>query len=101
MPTTSMSNNLIDEGQFGAPIILTAFNYAHGLQEGVEFTGSYDRGPWSVYGNLGVVTRGGQEHHLARSSISQPDELAYHRQQLHPSGPRSDMDRLRPASPTR
>ncbi len=26
-----ISKNLIDEGQFGAPIILTAFNYAHGL----------------------------------------------------------------------
>ena len=47
-----ISNNLIDEGQFGAPIILTAFNYAHGLQEGVELTASYDRGPWSLYGNL-------------------------------------------------
>ena len=47
-----VSNNLIDEGQFGAPIILTAFNYAHGLQEGVELTASYDHGPWSVYGNL-------------------------------------------------
>ena len=25
-----MAKNLIDEGQFGAPIILTAFNYAKG-----------------------------------------------------------------------
>jgi outer membrane receptor protein involved in Fe transport len=47
-----ISNNLIDEGQFGAPIILSAFNYAHGVQEGVQFTASYDRGPWSIYGNL-------------------------------------------------
>jgi outer membrane receptor protein involved in Fe transport len=47
-----ISNNLIDEGQFGAPIILTAFNYAHGRQEGVQLTTSYDRGPWSIYGNI-------------------------------------------------
>ena len=39
-----MSQNLIDEGQFGAPIILTAFNYADGLQEGVKLTASYDAG---------------------------------------------------------
>ena len=37
-----ISKNLIDEGQFGAPIILTAFNYAHGLQMGIEPTVSYD-----------------------------------------------------------
>ena len=29
-----LSKNLIDEGQFGAPIILTAFNYAQGQQSG-------------------------------------------------------------------
>ena len=33
-----MSHNLIDEGQFGAPIILTPFNYAKGRQYGAEFT---------------------------------------------------------------
>ncbi|MGA3398826.1 MAG: TonB-dependent receptor [Acetobacteraceae bacterium] len=47
-----ISRNLIDEGQFGAPIILTAFNYAQGLQEGVQLTASYDSGPWSLYGNI-------------------------------------------------
>jgi outer membrane receptor protein involved in Fe transport len=40
-----LSRNLIDEGQFGAPIILTAFNYAKGRVGGVEFTLSYDQGP--------------------------------------------------------
>jgi outer membrane receptor protein involved in Fe transport len=46
-----LATNLIDEGQFGAPIILTAFNYAKGRVGGVEFTLSYDQGPWSIYGN--------------------------------------------------
>jgi outer membrane receptor for ferrienterochelin and colicins len=35
------SQNLIDEGQFGAPIILTPFNYLKGKIEGIEFTGNY------------------------------------------------------------
>ena len=46
------ATDLIDEGQFGAPVILTAFNYAQGQDSGVEFTANYDRGPWSIYGNL-------------------------------------------------
>jgi outer membrane receptor protein involved in Fe transport len=49
------STDLIDEGQFGAPIILTPFNYAHGQTYGVEFTGAYGgRGPFSAYANLAL-----------------------------------------------
>jgi outer membrane cobalamin receptor len=47
-----LARNLIDEGQFGAPIILTPFNYARGQVSGVELTTSYDRGPLALYGNL-------------------------------------------------
>lgn len=47
-----LSHNMIDEGQFGAPIILTPFNYRNGRQYGVEFTGHYDDGgPFSAYLN--------------------------------------------------
>jgi outer membrane receptor protein involved in Fe transport len=70
------SNNLIDEGQFGAPIILTAFNYAKGLQEGVELTGSYDRGPWSVYGNVALSRAMGKDIISSQNNFS-PDELAF------------------------
>ena len=49
-----LATDLIDEGQFGAPIILSVFNYAHANVYGVEFTGSYNRGNWSAYGNLSV-----------------------------------------------
>ena len=46
------AKNLIDEGQFGAPIILSAFNYAHGEVHGVEASATYDRGPLSLYANV-------------------------------------------------
>jgi len=49
-----IARDLIDEGQFGAPIILSVFNYAHANVLGIEFTGSYDVGNWSAYGNLSV-----------------------------------------------
>jgi outer membrane receptor protein involved in Fe transport len=39
-----LATNLIDEGQFGAPIILSAFNYARAHVAGAEFTLSYDQG---------------------------------------------------------
>src|ERR1019366_7573167 len=35
------SHNLIDEGQFGAPIILTPFNYTYGKQYGAEITANF------------------------------------------------------------
>ncbi len=46
------SKNLVDEGQFGAPIILTPFNYANGLIFGQEYTASYARGPFTAYVNF-------------------------------------------------
>jgi outer membrane receptor protein involved in Fe transport len=71
-----LAHDLIDEGQFGAPIILSVFNYARANVYGVEFSGSYNRGNWSLYGNLAV----GRER--ATQIASQqfnfgPDDLAY------------------------
>ena len=45
------SNDLIDEGQFGAPIILTPFNYQNGKQWGIELTANYANGPFNAYLN--------------------------------------------------
>ncbi len=70
------SRNLVDEGQFGAPIILTAFNYAKGLQEGIEMNGSYDHGPWSIYGNLALSRAMGKDIVSAQYNFSAP-ELAF------------------------
>ena len=47
-----IASNLLDEGQFGAPILLTPFNYEKGLVRGVELTLSYDIENWSFYGNF-------------------------------------------------
>jgi len=49
------SRNLIDEGQFGAPVILTPFNYHVGFNKGVELTTTYERGNFSYYGNLAIA----------------------------------------------
>jgi outer membrane receptor protein involved in Fe transport len=71
-----ISHDLLDEGQFGAPIILTAFNYEKGEQQGVEFTASYDRGPWSIYANL-AWSRAMGKHIVSAQFNFAPDELAF------------------------
>ncbi len=71
-----LSHNLIDEGQFGAPIILTPFNYAKGKQYGVEFTGNYQNGGFSAYGNLAFAHALGK-HIISSQFQFAPADLAY------------------------
>ncbi len=70
------SHNLIDEGQFGAPIILTAFNYGRAQQHGVEVSASYERGPLSVYGNVAYARGIGKAITSQQFNFSQ-DDLDY------------------------
>ena len=71
-----LATNLIDEGQFGAPIILTAFNYAKAYVAGGIFTVSYDQGPWSIYGNAAYSRAMGTNINSAQFNFG-ADELAY------------------------
>ena len=50
-----IAQNLLDDGQFGAAYILTAFNYARGVNTGVEFSAKYTSGDLSIYGNLALA----------------------------------------------
>jgi outer membrane receptor for ferrienterochelin and colicins len=68
--------NMLDEGQFGAPIILTPFNYAQGRSRGVEFTANYQHGPITAYANLALAKVQGRNIISSQSSIS-PEDLAY------------------------
>jgi outer membrane receptor for ferrienterochelin and colicins len=67
------SHNLIDEGQFGAPIILTPFNYAQGKQYGAELTGNYTAEAFSAYLNLAYQTAEGKNIDSAQFNFSQAD----------------------------
>ena len=71
-----ISTNLVDEGQFGAPIIQTPFNYAKGRVRGVEFNASYDRGPWSTYANFAIAKAQGTQIASSQFNFS-PATLAY------------------------
>ena len=67
------SHNLIDEGQFGAPIILTPFNYAYGKQYGAELTGNYTAEAFSAYLNLAYQTAEGKGIDSAQFNFSHAD----------------------------
>jgi len=86
--------HLIDEGQFGAPIILTPFNYRYGQVYGVEFTGQYNVSHFQAYGNLALQRAIGKHFESSQFNFS-PDDLAYvadhyihldHEQQMTASG---------------
>ncbi len=70
------SHNLIDEGQFGAPIILTPFNYAHGKQYGAELTANFVRDPFTAYLNLAGQSAKGKTFSSSQFNFS-PVSIAF------------------------
>jgi len=70
------AKNLIDEGQFGAPIILTPFNYAVGRIRGVEFSAAYAHGPFSAWANAAISKAEGKDIVSSQFNFSQA-ELDY------------------------
>jgi outer membrane receptor protein involved in Fe transport len=75
-----LSTHLIDEGQFGAPIILTPFNYQSGTQWGIELTSSYTNGPFSAYANFSHSVAQGKDWISSQFSFTQAqlDYVATH-----------------------
>jgi TonB-dependent receptor-like protein len=70
------SHNLIDEGQFGAPIILTPFNYTYGKQYGAEITANFTAEGFNAYLNLAYQSAKGKDIDSAQFNFSQ-DDLNY------------------------
>jgi outer membrane receptor for ferrienterochelin and colicins len=66
------AQHLIDEGQFGAPIILTPFNYRYGLIGGVEFTVNYSVKSFAAYLNSAWQAAHGKDVESAQFNFTQP-----------------------------
>lgn len=70
------SRNLIDEGQFGAPIILQPFNYRLGTIKGIEANLTYQHGPILAYANFAVASAKGKD--IVSSQFAfEPEDLDY------------------------
>jgi len=68
--------NLLDEGQFGAALIFSPFNYADGKVRGVEFTANYQHGNLSAYENVSSGRAEGKDVVTGQYNFAQ-DELDY------------------------
>jgi outer membrane receptor protein involved in Fe transport len=71
-----LSQDMIDEGQFGAPIILTPFNYAKGKQYGAELTADYTMDNFNAYANLALEHAVGKDWITSQFRFN-PADLAY------------------------
>jgi outer membrane receptor protein involved in Fe transport len=67
---------LQDEGQFGAALVYSTFNFAVGRVRGVELTANYGAGPLSAYFNLAASKATGQDVITSQYNFD-PDDLAY------------------------
>ena len=70
------ARNLLDEGQFGAPIVLTPFNYKIGVNKGVELTTDYNVGNFTFYGNLAIANQLAKGIESAQFNFSPSDLLS-------------------------
>jgi outer membrane receptor protein involved in Fe transport len=53
-----IAKDMIDDGQFGAAVVLTQFNYARGYSEGAEYKLKYVNGNFNAYANFAYnITR--------------------------------------------
>ncbi len=49
-----IAKDLLDNGTFGQALVLSGFNYAKGINEGVELSAKFHSGNFQAYGNLAV-----------------------------------------------
>jgi outer membrane receptor protein involved in Fe transport len=51
------ATDLIDNGNFGQALVLSAFNYAKAYNEGVELSAKFSSGPFKAYANLAAAVQ--------------------------------------------
>jgi outer membrane receptor protein involved in Fe transport len=71
------SQNTLDDGQFGAAPILSAFNYREGQICGLELSQSYTKGGFMAYGNLAVEQGIGTQVNSAQAVDFNSTDAAY------------------------
>ena len=70
------AKNQLDDGLFGQTLILSAFNYAQGQVDGVEFTANYTKGGFATYANVALGDALGTQINSSQFLFS-ADKLAY------------------------
>lgn len=71
-----LARDLLDDGQFGQAYVLSGFNYASGINEGLELKANYTNGNFRAYGNLAWATQIGKNI-VSNQFLFSPDDLAF------------------------
>ena len=70
------ATDLLDDGQFGAAYVLSAFNYAYAQNTGVEFKANYTNGNLRLYGNVAWARQRATDV-VSNQYLFDPADLAY------------------------
>ena len=70
------ATDLLDDGQFGAAYVLSAFNYANGQNTGVELKANYTNGNLRLYGNVAWARQRATQV-TSNQYLFDPADLAY------------------------
>jgi outer membrane receptor protein involved in Fe transport len=71
-----LARDLLDDGQFGAALVLDGFNYAKAYNEGIEFKADYNVGNLRAYGNIAIAQQKGTNI-VSNQFLIDPNDLAY------------------------
>jgi outer membrane receptor protein involved in Fe transport len=71
-----IARDLLDDGQFGQAYVLSGFNYASGINRGLELKATYVNGNFRAWGNLAWATQIGKDI-VSNQFLFSPDELAF------------------------
>jgi len=71
-----IAKDLLDDGQFGAALVLSGFNYEKGVNKGIEFSATYTRDNLQVYGNVAIANQKATNI-VSNQYLIDPDDLAY------------------------
>ena len=71
-----LARDLLDDGQFGAALVLDGFNYAKARNEGIEIKTNYAAGNFKAYGNIAFANQQATDL-VSNQFLFAPDELAF------------------------
>ena len=71
-----LAHDLLDDGQFGAALVLDAFNYEKAVNKGVEVKANYNWGGFNAYGNVAVGDQKGKNI-ISNQFLIDPADLTF------------------------
>ena len=71
-----LARDLLDDGQFGAALVLDGFNYAKAFNQGIETKANYQVGNFKAYGNIAFAEQKATDI-VSNQFLFSPDELAF------------------------